>query len=40
MMLHFLLVLAAGVPQVLLRMDYRLWMPADAKAANVKPQHM
>eukprot|EP00434_Breviolum_minutum_P040288 symbB.v1.2.035796.t1/scaffold4904.1/size33176/4 len=31
LMLHFLLVLAAGVPQVLLRMEYRLWMPADAK---------
>lgn len=40
LMLHFLLVLAAGVPQVLLRMEYRLWMPADAKAANVKPQHI
>lgn len=40
LMLHFLLVLAAGVPQVLLRMEYRLWMPADAKAANVKRQHI
>ena len=40
LMLHFLLVRAAGVPQVLLRMEYRLWMPADAKAANVKPQHI
>ena len=40
LMLHFLLVLAAGVPQVLLRMEYRLWMPADAKATNVKPQHI
>ena len=38
-MLHAFLVLAAGVPQVLLRTQYRVWMPADAKAAHVKPQH-
>ena len=38
LMLHFFLVLAAGVPQVLLRTQYRVWMPADAKA-HVKPQH-
>ena len=39
LMLHAFLVLAAGVPQVLLRTQYRVWMPADAKAAHVKPQH-
>ena len=39
LMLHAFLVLAAGVPQVLLRTQYRGWMPADAKAAHVKPQH-
>ena len=39
LMLHAFLVLAAGLPQVLLRTQYRVWMPADAKAAHVKPQH-
>ena len=38
-MLHAFLVLAAAVPQMLLRTQYRVWMPADAKAAHVKPQH-
>ena len=31
LMLHVLLALAAGVPQVLMRTEYRVFMPADAK---------
>ena len=31
LMLHVLLVLAAGVPQVLMRLEYSMWMPADTK---------